>query len=209
MGETIKLGSRHDGFALSAYHAPHQDARRGGLLLIQEIFGVTDAVGAELLETSRENFRQRLARARRTWFVEEPMGADVERPTLRTEEHGPVTRVWLEVPGPDSKLWEPRDGPHGVVREQHYFSRSMNQWRRIRVYTPPGYDTNPSVRYPVLYLQHGMGEDETGWIFQGHANLILDNLIADRDADVDGNVRGAGQRPIRAYEPRLLRRKFR
>jgi enterochelin esterase family protein len=48
----------------------------------------------------------------------------------------------LEVPGPESALWTPKDVPHGVVREQHYFSRSMNQWRRIRVYTPPGYDAH-------------------------------------------------------------------
>jgi len=46
------------------------------------------------------------------------------------------------------------------------------------VYLPPGYDTQTKTRYPVLYLQHGGGEDETGWIKQGHANFILDNLIA-------------------------------
>ena len=51
-------------------------------------------------------------------------------------------------------------------------------WRRCYVYAPPGYDGNLTTRYPVLYLQHGAGEDETGWIRQGRANFILDNLIA-------------------------------
>ncbi len=54
--------------------------------------------------------------------------------------------------------------------------------RRAFIYTPPGYDQDTATRYPVLYLQHGMGEDESGWIFQGHANLILDNLIAEKKA---------------------------
>ena len=51
-------------------------------------------------------------------------------------------------------------------------------WRHALVYTPPGYDAQTKMRYPVLYLQHGAGEDETGWTRQGHANFILDNLIA-------------------------------
>jgi enterochelin esterase family protein len=86
----------------------------------------------------------------------------------------------LEVPGPDSALWSPRDVPHGVVREQYYFSKTMQAWRRIRVYTPPDYDTNRTARYPVLYLQHGAGENETSWTHQGHAGFILDNLLADK-----------------------------
>ena len=72
--------------------------------------------------------------------------------------------------------------PHGDVRIRIYHSKITGQWRRCFVYTPPDYDANPSARYPVLYLQHGSGEDETGWIFQGHANLILDNLIAEKKA---------------------------
>ena len=64
----------------------------------------------------------------------------------------------------------------------HSRSKVTGAWRRCFVYTPPDYDTNPGTRYPVLYLQHGSGEDETGWIFQGRANFILDNLIAARKA---------------------------
>ena len=86
----------------------------------------------------------------------------------------------LEVPDPTATFAATRDVPHGVVREQWYFSKSMNQWRRIRVYTPPSYDTSGTMRYPVLYLQHGNGENETSWTLQGRANFILDNLLADK-----------------------------
>ena len=64
------------------------------------------------------------------------------------------------------------------MRQTLYFSKSTNTTRRCFVYTPPDYDRDAAARYPVLYLQHGAGEDETGWGNQGRANLIMDNLIA-------------------------------
>ena len=87
----------------------------------------------------------------------------------------------LEVPGPDSDLFAIKDVPHGTVRTEWYFSKTTGETRRIFVYTPPGYDRSTD-RYPVLYLQHGWGEDEAGWSDQGHENFILDNLIAARKA---------------------------
>jgi enterochelin esterase-like enzyme len=84
----------------------------------------------------------------------------------------------IEVPEHGVDFYDVKDVPHGDVRQHWYFSRITGAWRDCFVYTPPGYDTNPTMRYPVLYLQHGHGEDETGWIRQGHANFILDNLIA-------------------------------
>lgn len=83
----------------------------------------------------------------------------------------------LEVPGPESDFFAIKNVPHGTVRTQWYFSKSTGQTRRIFIYTPPGYDRS-TARYPVLYLQHGWGEDEAGWSDQGHENFILDNLIA-------------------------------
>ena len=83
----------------------------------------------------------------------------------------------LEVPGPESDFFAAKDVPHGTLRSMWYLSRTTGQTRRIVVYTPPGYDQG-SARYPVMYLQHGYGEDETGWGEQGHENFILDNLIA-------------------------------
>lgn len=67
---------------------------------------------------------------------------------------------------------------HGQVRECHYYSSVEQKERRCFVYTPADYDTNVSQRYPVLYLQHGMGEDERGWSRQGKMANILDNQIA-------------------------------
>jgi enterochelin esterase-like enzyme len=83
----------------------------------------------------------------------------------------------LEIPAPESDFFAVKNVPHGTVRAEWYFSKLTGQTRHIYVYTPPGYDQSKS-RYPVLYLQHGFGEDEAGWSDQGHENFILDNLIA-------------------------------
>jgi enterochelin esterase family protein len=74
--------------------------------------------------------------------------------------------------------------PHGDIRLKKYWSEMTKAWRACYVYTPPGYDDekNAKVRYPVLYLQHGGGEDETGWVFQGRMGNIMDNLIAEKKA---------------------------
>jgi len=84
----------------------------------------------------------------------------------------------IEIPTPGEDFYFAKDVPHGQVRMQWYLSQTTGEWRRAMVYTPPEYDANTRTRYPVLYLQHGAGEDEIGWTEQGHANFILDNLIA-------------------------------
>jgi enterochelin esterase family protein len=84
----------------------------------------------------------------------------------------------IEVPAKDKEKYALKDVPHGKVSEQLYFSNITQAWRRCFVYTPPGYNKDTTTEYPVLYLQHGSFEDETGWAEQGKANLILDNLIA-------------------------------
>ncbi len=71
-----------------------------------------------------------------------------------------------------------KDVPHGQVRECKYYSNTEGKQRRCFVYTPAEYETNPNAKYPVLYLQHGMGEDETGWSKQGMMANIMDNAIA-------------------------------
>ena len=85
----------------------------------------------------------------------------------------------IEVPATDQDFYAQKNVAHGQVRELLYFSEINNSMRRCYVYTPPGYDQDLENRYPVLYLQHGGGEDETGWSNQGKANLIMDNLIAE------------------------------
>jgi enterochelin esterase-like enzyme len=85
----------------------------------------------------------------------------------------------VEVPEAGVDFYEPRDGvPAGEVRTRWYHSGITEKWRRVNIYTPPGYDRDPAVRYPVLYLLHGAGENDRGWIEQGRASFILDNLIA-------------------------------
>lgn len=88
----------------------------------------------------------------------------------------------IEVPAHDQDFYALKNVPHGQVREHIYYSEVNKSMRRCFVYTPPGYDKNLKTRYPVLYLQHGGGENETGWSSQGHANYIMDNLIAEGKA---------------------------
>ncbi len=84
----------------------------------------------------------------------------------------------IEIPAHDADFYAVKDVPHGQVQQVLFASPSTGTTRRAYVYTPPDYEKNTSARYPVLYLQHGWGEDETAWWNQGHANLIMDNLIA-------------------------------
>jgi enterochelin esterase family protein len=88
----------------------------------------------------------------------------------------------VEVPSPGEDFYDAKNVPHGEVREHWYYSQTNSAWRRCFVYTPPDYASNPTARYPVVYLQHGAGEDERGWSTQGRVNFILDNLIAEGKA---------------------------
>ena len=88
----------------------------------------------------------------------------------------------IEIPeGPEGDYYRPQQGiAHGQVRSIYYYANSTSEWRHALVYTPADYDAQKNIkkRYPVLYLQHGMGEDETGWSKQGHMQHIMDNTIA-------------------------------
>ena len=85
----------------------------------------------------------------------------------------------IEIPAHDRDFYAMKNVPHGNVQQVLFWSESTKQCRRAFVYTPPTYGKNKKERFPVLYLQHGWGEDETAWSNQGHANLIMDNLIAE------------------------------
>ena len=84
----------------------------------------------------------------------------------------------VEIPAADQDFYALKNVPHGQLREIWYFSKSANTNRHAFVYTPPDYDKGKK-RYPTLYLQHGAGEDETGWGRQGRAGWIMDNLLAE------------------------------
>src|SRR5215217_8128155 len=85
----------------------------------------------------------------------------------------------VEIPAHDQDFYALKNVPHGNVQQILFPSKSTNTSRRAYVYTPPGYSKEQSKRFPVLYLQHGWGEDETAWSNQGRVNLIMDNLIAE------------------------------
>ena len=105
-------------------------------------------------------------------------GAEFADPGSRSFFGGSKYASAVEVPEAGADYYAINDVPHGQVREVWYWSKPTGSWRHALLYLPPGYDTESKTRYPVLYLQHGGGEDETGWIRQGRANFILDNLIA-------------------------------
>ena len=105
-------------------------------------------------------------------------GVAVNDPGSRTFYGTGKDASGLDVPEPGVDFYTIKDVPHGDLRAKWYFSKVTGSWRRLFVYTPPGYDTQPDRLYPVLYLQHGGGEDETGWANQGRTDVILDNLIA-------------------------------
>ena len=89
----------------------------------------------------------------------------------------------IEIPeGPEGDYYRPQQGiAHGQVSSIYYYATATNEWRHAMVYTPAGYEKGKK-KYPVLYLQHGMGEDETGWSRQGHMQHIMDNLTAKGEA---------------------------
>jgi enterochelin esterase family protein len=126
-------------------------------------------------------------------------GADVPDPGSKIFYGASRWGSAIEIPAHDADFYAVKHVPHGQLRQNLYFSKSTNTTRRCFVYTPPDYDKDTGKRYPVLYLQHGAGEDETGWGNQGHANLIMDNLIAAGKARpfiiVMDNGGGIGPRP--------------
>lgn len=84
----------------------------------------------------------------------------------------------IEIPEKGVDYYTVKNVPHGDIRAKWYYSNTTGAWRRAYIYCPPGYDNNIKGKYPVLYLQHGAGEDERGWGIQGKVDIILDNLIS-------------------------------
>jgi enterochelin esterase-like enzyme len=121
----------------------------------------------------------------------------------------------IEIPFAGGGYYAEKDVPHGDVRMRNYFSPVLNMWRRMYVYTPPGYDEHADQHYPVLYILHGGGEDERGWAMQGRTNFILDNLIAEKkakpmlvvmpDANVSVQAAAFGENGLRMFESEMKR----
>jgi enterochelin esterase-like enzyme len=105
--------------------------------------------------------------------------ADPGNPKLKPMR-SPVTSI-LDIPGKTPLLHDFRDVPHGSVNTHYYYNKELESWRRVQVYTPPGYHKSKQ-RYPVLYLFHGSGDNDATWTELGRANIILDNLLAENKA---------------------------
>jgi enterochelin esterase family protein len=105
---------------------------------------------------------------------------DPANPLLKYNLLNTVSQV--RVPGPQSLPWEVNDVPRGTLHHHFYKSKAAADERDFWVYTPPGYDPKARKRYPVLYLLHGYSDDASAWSSVGLANVILDNLIARRQA---------------------------
>ncbi len=134
------------------------------------------------------------------WFVLD--GVSVNDPGSETYFAYGKETSGIEIPEANVDFYALKQVPHGEVREKWYFSKTTGEWRRCLIYTPPDYDKTQHTRYPVLILQHGAGENETGWTKQGRANFILDNLISEGKAKpmiivMDrGYARRAGTQPL-------------
>lgn len=127
------------------------------------------------------------------WLVID--GVRVNDTTSKTYGSTKMQTCGVEIPEPGVDFYHIKNVPHGEVRMRWYYSKVTNMWRRAYIYTPPDYDTHLGQHYPVLILRHGGGEDETGWVEQGRANWIMDNLIAEGKAKPMIVVMDWGQAP--------------
>ena len=109
-------------------------------------------------------------------------GVDVADPSSETFFGAGRMMSGIEVPEEGISFYEIKDVPHGDIRNRTYFPKTTGTWRRLNIYVPAGYDKDKKSKYPVLYIQHGGGEDERGWAVQGKTDIILDNLIAEGKA---------------------------
>lgn len=117
----------------------------------------------------------------------------------------------IEIPEEGVDYYAVKDVPHGLISQSWYHSDIRDEWRRCIVYTPAEYYNNPDKRYPVLYLQHGMGENETSWANQGKMNFIMDNLIAEGKAEPmivvmdNGNIESFNMKPGESRQEAMKR----
>ncbi len=131
-------------------------------------------------------------------------GATVDDPGTNCFYGSSRLESGIEVPAQDEDIYAEKNVPHGDVHSKYYYIEATGKTRHAYIYTPPGYNKDIEKRYPVLYLQHGMGEDRTAWSNQGRAGFILDNLIAEgkakpmiivmEDGGIAGGMMGGGGR---------------
>jgi enterochelin esterase-like enzyme len=111
-----------------------------------------------------------------SFIVDGEQVIDPSNPSVKPDRNPDTSS--LEITSDTPLFYQWSDVPHGTVHLQNYFSKPLTRLRRLRVYTPPGYEQDADKHYPVLYLFHGTGDTEATWTEFGRAHLILDNLIA-------------------------------
>ncbi len=148
-----------------------------------------------------------------SFLVDGEMTVDPENPDIKPERE-PDTSV-LEISTNTPLFYQWKDVPHGTVGLHDYLSKPLKRLRRLRVYTPPGYEESPTRRYPVLYLFHGTGDTEATWTEFGRAHYIMDNLLNMQKAEpmiivmTDGHAdlsdeEGIGKKNLDEFEADLL-----
>ena len=140
---------------------------------------------------------------------------DPLNPVVKTGSTASTISSVLEVRGNGPAFYDGQPVPHGDIRTLWYQSKSLNNLRRLTVYTPPGYDADSKTKFPVLYLLHGANADENAWYRLGRVNLILDNLLAAHKTKpyivvmpfgygVDPNAPGQGQNNTELFGKDLI-----
>jgi len=149
-----------------------------------EVCGFGGTLGNEKISLTREEdgvFRGRVSGIRpgflyHRWYVD---GVQVMNPKAPFTYGCFGVTNFFEMPRPGQDFWYLKDVPHGDVQIHTYVSKANGHLKQCYIYTPPGYSEGKDMDYPVLYIQHGVGESETGWIWNGKLNFILDNLLAE------------------------------
>lgn len=116
-----------------------------------------------------------------TFRIDGVSSIDNNNPAVKTGTSSPQSLLTVPTGG-EPGFHDARDVPHGTLHRHYYASKTLGDVRDVYVYTPPGYETNPALEYPVLYLLHGGGDDAGGWSQAGRVHLIMDNLLAEGKA---------------------------
>jgi len=132
-------------------------------------------------------------------------GVEVLHPLAPVGYGGSSPINFLDIPSDQSHFYDLGDVPHGTVCQNYYYSAAVGLWRTCLVYLPACYGEDPARRFPVLYLQHGHGENEQCWVHQGRANFILDNLLAQNKMEACIVVMNSGMVQAAENGERVLR----
>ncbi len=160
------LAPRAESVSLQASDIP--DLARGGPQFAKAENGVWEATIGPVVPGAY----------RYTFMVNGVAVVDPRNPSVSESNNN----VWSLVYVPGTDWMEAAKVPHGVVASVHYYSTALGRHRRMHVYTPPGYESGGSAKYPVFYLLHGAGDCDDSWSSVGRAGFILDNLIAAKKA---------------------------